>query len=205
MRATFHATILVDTLKRALTVVFLGCSARAIAPAPDASPKTLVLETTAGVIHCVVDGRAPRADAMVTSLAHGGAAWRDPSGAVVTKPYYDDIAFFRVIPGVLVQTGCHVGDGSGTPGYRIPLEVTPDDAARLAKPGALFLAHYNAPPNRTDPHPPGANVIGAQLVIGLTDMSHLAGSVTVVGSCSDLAVTTRISETSGRLVRAVVR
>ena len=101
---------------------------------------------------------------------------------------YRDLAFFRAIPDALVQSGCPLGNGTGHPGYRIPVESGPDDARRLAHPGALLLARYHPAPNRVDPAPPPpGHVIGSQFVIALTDMSHLANEVTVIGSCSNLA------------------
>jgi len=156
-----------------------------------------VLETGEGTVRCALDGaRAPRAAAMVVALADGRAAFRDPaSGEVVRRPYFVRMPFFRAIAGGLVQTGCPLGNGTGHPGYRIPVEPDPGDAARLARAGALFLARYNAPPNRVDPSPPPpGDVIGTQLVLGLTDMSHLAGKVTVLGACEDLEVVRRISD-----------
>ena len=49
------------------------------------------------------------------------------------------------------------------------------------------FASYHAPPNRIDPAPPPAGqVIGSQFVIGLNDLSHLAGEGSVLGSCGDL-------------------
>jgi cyclophilin family peptidyl-prolyl cis-trans isomerase len=101
---------------------------------------------------------------------------------------YRDLPFFRAIPDALVQSGCPLGNGTGHPGYRIPVEPSPDDAQRLGRPGALLLARYHPPPNRVDPAPPPpGHVIGSQFVITLTDMSHLANEVTVIGSCTDLA------------------
>ncbi len=165
-----------------------------------------VLETSAGVLRCEIDAaRAPRAAAMVIGLAAGEAAFRDPTTQQrVARPYYDGLSFFRAIPGVLVQTGCPVGAGSGTPGDRIAVETSPGVARRLAQPGALLLARYQPPPGRVDPHPP-RDTIGSQLVIALDDMSHLAGQVTVLGACGDLDVVRRISTevAAGREVRVV--
>lgn len=154
------------------------------------------LETTEGTVRCTLDAaRAPRAAAMIVALAEGRAAFRDRRGEVSRRPYFEDMSFFRAIAGGLLQTGCAVGDGSGHPGYRIEVESDPSDAARLKRPGALLLARYTAPPNRVDPHPPPpGQVIGTQLVIGLTDMSHLAGKVTVLGACEDLEVARRLAD-----------
>ncbi len=154
----------------------------------------LVLETTHGTIRCELDREhAPRAVEQIQTLASRG--------------HYDGLAFFRVIPGVLVQTGSRTNDGSNGSLPRIAVESDSNDAARLAKPGALLLARYTHPPDRVDPDPPrGDAVIGAQIVIGLVSMSHLAGQVTVVGACGDLDVAQRISETRGaRVIRASER
>jgi len=160
------------------------------------APIPVVLETTEGSVRCELEAaHAPQAVAMVVGLATARAAFRDPlTGEAVRRPYYDGLAFFRAIPNVLVQTGCPVGDGSGTPGYRIPLEAHDDDASKLSHAGALLLARYQPPPNRADPSPPApGRTIGSQIVITLDDMSHLAGEVTVIGSCSDLEIVRRIA------------
>ncbi|MBN2192517.1 MAG: peptidylprolyl isomerase [Polyangiaceae bacterium] len=149
----------------------------------------VVLETDHGPIDCVLDGdRAPRGVSLFLALATGRARWREAeTGALREDPLYRDLTFHRAIPGVLVQSGCPVGDGSGHPGYRIEVEAGPDDADRLRQPGALGLARYTPPPYRTDPHPPPpGHVLGSQFFIGLVDMSHLAGQVTVLGRCANL-------------------
>jgi cyclophilin family peptidyl-prolyl cis-trans isomerase len=131
---------------------------------------------------------------------------------VVRRPLYQDLAVFRGTPGALMQTGCPIGDGTGHPGYRIPVEASDGDAARLGRPGALVLARYTPPPNRIDPAPPPpGDVIGSQFAVTLTDMGHLAGQVTVIGSCADLDVVARVAalvagkERPVRLVRVVLR
>lgn len=169
-------------------------------------PVAVAIETSDGTIHCELDPtRAPKSVAMFVGLATGRAAWRDPkTREIVRRPLYADLAVFRAIPDALVQTGCPTGDGTGTPGYRIPVETSADDRERLAKPGALLLARYNPAPNRPDPNPPPpGDVIGSQFVIALADMSHLAGQVTVLGSCADHDVVRRISKGKGVRVRLV--
>jgi cyclophilin family peptidyl-prolyl cis-trans isomerase len=132
---------------------------------------------------------------MVVGLASGRAPFREPgSGHVVRRRYYANMLFFRAIANGYVQTGCPLGNGTGHPGYRIPLEEGPTDGERLARPGALLLARYTPPPNRVDPVPPRpGDVIGSQLVVTLSDMHHLAGAVTVLGECQDLDVVRRIA------------
>ena len=152
-------------------------------------PIPALLETSEGPIHCALDAqRAPRSVALFVGLAVGRANFRDlQTGATVSRPFYRDQAFFRAIPNLLVQSGCPLGNGTGTPGYRIALEPSADDARRLAQPGVLFLASYHPAPNRVDPSPPSAGqVIGSQFVISLGDMSHLVGQVSVLGLCADL-------------------
>jgi cyclophilin family peptidyl-prolyl cis-trans isomerase len=178
-------------------------------PAPDAVLRGILdrqhigvdLETDRGVVHCIVDAaRAPNGAALFVGFATGRAAYRDPrTSAVVRRPLYARRRFFRAIPDVYVQTGCPLDDGTGDPGYRIAPEPQPDDAARLREPGALLFARYTPPRGRVDPSPPEpGKTIGSQFVITLVDMHHLAGTVTVLGSCTDLNVVREIAEAVGR-------
>lgn len=196
---------------KCLTLVLF---ARGVACAPDASPEppslalalsglpqgsqlTATLHTSAGVITCALAPEtAPRAVALFVGLSRGRAAWRDPrTGRVQRRPLYRDLRFFRAIPGGLLQGGCPLNNGTGHPGYRLPVEVGSEDAARLMRPGALLLARYQPAPNRDDPAaPPPGHVIGSQFVITLTDMHHLAGEVSVIGACAELAVARRLAQ-----------
>lgn len=196
-----------------LVLVAVGACRPAPSPSGPAETVALSLETTEGTVHCALEpSKAPRAVSMVAGLARGRSPWRDPaSGQTVRRPYYDGRAVFRAVEGLLVQTGCPLDNGTGDPGFRIEVEPAPDDRDRLARPGALALARYTLQPGRTDPHPPPpGKVIGAQLVVTLGDMSHLAGEVTVIGSCRDLDVVERIAHAVSsrsrpvRVARAVV-
>jgi len=218
-----HRTTQLRVVAALALLAAAGCRERAAAPEEALGPPSpecalrgldrgavpFVLETSEGPVRCTLDGaRAPQAVAMVVGLAAGRAPFRDArSGRVVRRPYFEKMPFFRAIAGGLVQTGCPVGNGTGHPGYRIPVDADPTDAARLGRPGALFLAHYSPPPNRVDPAPPApGDVIGTQLVVGLADMSHMAGKVTVLGSCADLDVVRRIAAAvSGKERRVELR
>lgn len=154
------------------------------------------LNTSEGTVRCTLTPtRTPHAVALFVGLARGRAAWRDPKSARVTeRPMYRDLPFFRAIANAMVQTGCPIGNGTGHPGYRIPVETAADDAQRLTRPGALLFARYQPAPNRRDPNPPPAgHVIGSQFVVTLSDMSQLAGRVSVFGTCQDLNVIARIA------------
>lgn len=168
----------------------------ALAGMPRDRPIRVVIESSEGAIHCELDPvRTTKTTAMFVGFATGRATWRDPqSNEIVRRPLYSDLSVFRAVAGAMMQSGCPLGDGTGTPGYRIPVESSADDRERLARPGVLFFARYNPPPDRADPHPPPpGDVIGSQFAIALQDMSHLAGQVTVIGTCSDLDVVRRIT------------
>lgn len=167
---------------------------------PDRSRVPVVITTSEGDIRCQLDGtRAPRAVGMFVGLARGRARWREPDSArVVDRPFYDGLLVFRGIPNVLFQSGCPRNDGTGTPGYRIEVERSDSDHERLARGGALVLARYTAPPNRPDPAPPKEGEwIGSQFAVTVSDMSHLEGRVTVLGTCGDLEIASRIANVVG--------
>jgi cyclophilin family peptidyl-prolyl cis-trans isomerase len=102
----------------------------------------------------------------------------------------------------MVQSGSPTGDSMGHPGYRFAVETSPADAARLHEPGALAFARYTPPPYRTDPNPPPpGSVLGSQFFITLTDMSHLAGKVSVLGRCQPLDVVGALARGAARKER----
>jgi peptidyl-prolyl cis-trans isomerase A (cyclophilin A) len=193
--------------------LLLGCARRGGPPRPrdetappepaaifGAAPPAharLELETDAGTVHCEIDpARVPRGAALVVGLARADASFREArGGAVVRRPYYDGLTFFRRLPGEMIQTGCPLGDGTGHPGYRIPVETSGRDAELLARPGALLMARYQAAPGRADPDPPApGDVIGSQIAVALTPMTQNLGKVTVLCRCGDLDVVRKISE-----------
>ncbi len=96
------------------------------------------------------------------------------------KKFYDGLAVHRVIKGLLIQTGCPRGDGSGFPGYYVDDEISP--ALAMLK-GTVAMANK------------GPNTNGSQFFMCLRDCPEFEGAYTIVGKVvkgMDIAV--RVSE-----------
>ena len=79
-----------------------------------------VFETTLGEITCqLFPDKAPNTVANFVGLAKGTKEFVDPkSRQRIQRPYYDGLAFHRVIPDFMIQGGCPLGTGTGGPGYQ---------------------------------------------------------------------------------------
>jgi peptidyl-prolyl cis-trans isomerase A (cyclophilin A) len=139
------------------------------------------LSTTLGDMRCRLhEQQVPSTVANFVGLARGTRPFWDPwQGAWVRRPYYDGLIFHRVIPGFMIQGGCPLGRGSGSPGYTFADEIVP--ALRHARPGVLSMANAG----------PGTN--GSQFFITLAPTPHLDGRHTVFGSCEPLSIVERIA------------
>jgi peptidyl-prolyl cis-trans isomerase A (cyclophilin A) len=104
-----------------------------------------VFETTLGEITCrLFPDKAPNTVANFVGLASGTKEFVDPQTRQRThRPYYDGLAFHRVIPDFMIQGGCPLGTGTGGPGYQFADEFVKD--LTFDRPGKLAMA--NAGPN----------------------------------------------------------
>jgi len=100
-----------------------------------------VFETTLGEITCrLFPDKAPNTVANFVGLARGTKEFVDPQTRQRShRPYYDGLAFHRVIPDFMIQGGCPLGTGTGGPGYQFADEFVKD--LTFDRPGKLAMAN----------------------------------------------------------------
>jgi peptidyl-prolyl cis-trans isomerase A (cyclophilin A) len=100
-----------------------------------------VFETTHGnIVIRLLEKEAPKTVANFVGLAEGTKEFRDAkNGQKVKRPFYDGLAFHRVIPNFMIQGGCPLGTGTGDPGYKFEDEF--HSSLQHDKPGKLSMAN----------------------------------------------------------------
>ena len=87
------------------------------------------INTTAGKLTCeLFPDKAPKMVANFIGLATGTKDWKDPVSGKMKHgvPLYNGTIFHRVIPNFMIQGGDPAGNGSGSPGYTVPDELSKD-------------------------------------------------------------------------------
>jgi peptidyl-prolyl cis-trans isomerase A (cyclophilin A) len=141
------------------------------------------LETSQGTMVCrLFEKEAPQTVANFIGLAEGVKEFTDPrTGKKEKRPFFDGLAFHRVIPNFMIQGGCPLGTGTGGPGYRFADEFHP--SLRHDKPGKLSMANSG----------PGTN--GSQFFVTVAATPWLDNRHSIFGEVIEgQDVATKISE-----------
>jgi peptidyl-prolyl cis-trans isomerase A (cyclophilin A) len=131
------------------------------------------LKTNRGdiVIH-LFPNHAPKTVENFVGLAEGTKEYVDPkSGQRTTGPFYDGLAFHRIIDGFMIQGGDPLGTGTGGPGYTFKDEFHPE--LQFSKPYLLAMANAG----------PGTN--GSQFFITVGETPWLNNRHTIFGEVED--------------------
>uniref|UniRef100_Q020M1 Peptidyl-prolyl cis-trans isomerase n=1 Tax=Solibacter usitatus (strain Ellin6076) TaxID=234267 RepID=Q020M1_SOLUE len=106
-------------------------------------PKGLyaVFTTSAGTFTAkLFEKDTPESVRTFVGLAQGTKAWKDPrSGKMVKRPLYDNLLFYRSLPGDMIQSGSPTGTTAYDCGFTIRDEFLP--GLRFDHSGALAMAN----------------------------------------------------------------
>ena len=125
------------------------------------------------------EDRAPRTVANFVALATGKVEWND-RGQKTSHPLYSGTIIHRVIPEFMIQMGCPLGTGTGSPGYRFGDEIHP--SLKHDKPGILSMANAGPSTNGSQffitevptPWLDGRHAVFGEVVDGLELVSKIA-------------------------------
>jgi len=132
-----------------------------------------VLRTTKGDITInLFPNHAPETVGNFVGLAEGTKAY-NADGGKNGGPYYDGLAFHRVIDGFMIQGGCPLGTGTGGPGFTFKDEPHPE----LVFDKPYLLAMANAGPSTN----------GSQFFITVAPTTWLNFKHTIFGEVADQA------------------
>jgi peptidyl-prolyl cis-trans isomerase A (cyclophilin A) len=142
--------------------------------------------TPLGKITCeLYPDAAPETVASFVGLARGLRAWKDPLAGKAEKkaPFFDGLAFHRVIPRFMIQGGDPLSRdysrpdlGTGDPGYSLPDELRAD--LRFDRPGRLAMANSG----------PRTQSGGSQFFITEVPYPSLDGGYVIFGQCQEIEV-----------------
>jgi len=104
-----------------------------------------VIKTSMGDIHVeLFNKEAPKTAENFLGLAEGTKEFVDSkTNKKIKRPFYDGLIFHRVIKNFMIQGGCPLGIGSGSPGYKFEDEINAD---------ALGLGDEKAFDRNDNPH-----------------------------------------------------
>ncbi len=136
-------------MKRLFALLSLAACAFSQTPAPPAQgaapalPDGLyaIFNTDKGVITAqLYEKETPATVAHFVGLAKGTKAWLDPkTKAMVRRPMFNNILFYRVMLDGMIQAGDVTGKGSTPCGVHVKDEIVP--SLKFDKPGKLAMAN----------------------------------------------------------------
>ena len=132
-------------MKRVLALVFTISALNGQTPTHPKPGLYAVIDTSEGTMRALLYERyTPRAVKTFVGLAQGTLAWRDPvTHLLVKKPFYNGMAFHRVVREEMIQAGDPTGVGNYNCGISIPDEFLP--GLRFDIPGRLAIANTGEP------------------------------------------------------------
>lgn len=131
-----------------------------------------IMDTSEGKIKIeLFEDKAPNTVKNFITLADGTNVTEGIDAKYKGKKYYDGLTFHRIIPQFMIQGGCPLGTGTGSPGYTFPDEIHPD---LKHKPFVLSMANAG-------PGPKGKGTNGSQFFITTVETSWLNGKHSVFG------------------------
>ena len=160
----------------------IGVSGRSQAHETLGAMTTVIMRTSEGDIKInLFDDETPETVANFLGLATGEKEWIDPmTGQPSHEPFYNGLAFHRIIKDFMIQGGCPLGNGTGGPGYDFDDEIVPD----LKFDHPYLLAMANAGLRRgMDGKIHGTN--GSQFFITTVPTPWLDGHHTIFGEVAD--------------------
>ena len=116
---------------------------------------------------------APATVENFVGLAEGTKDYQADGGK--TGRFYDGLGFHRVIEGFMIQGGCPLGTGTGSPGYAFDDEIHPE--LQFDRPYLLAMA------NAGIQHGRGTN--GSQFFVTVVPTPHLNRKHTIFGEVVD--------------------
>ncbi len=111
---------------------------------PTARPQVLIKTSHGDIVVELFPKEAPETVANFLALAAGDKEFKAPGGEMVKRPFYDGLTFHRIIKGFMLQGGCPVGNGSGSPGYKFKDEINAN---------SLGLDKFKVMKTPNTPHP----------------------------------------------------
>lgn len=155
----------------------------ALAGLPEEGRLVAKIGTAQGVILLeLFEKQTPLTVANFVGLARGSKKWHDPKSKkwLSEKPFYDGLTFHRVIPGFMIQGGCPIGTGTGTPGFFFEDEFRPD--LKHDQPGILSMANAGPKTNgsqffiteRPAPQLDGRHTVFGKVIEGMETLKRIA-------------------------------